>query len=307
MRVFLTGATGYIGSAIVRDLLDTGHEVTGLARSEAAVEALAAAGAGAHRGALEDLESLRDGASAADGVIHTAFNHDFSRYAQNGEDDRRAVEAMGAALAGSDRPLVITSGTTVLPTGRIGTERDAPDPASHAVPRIGSEEAAGVLASRGVRSVVVRLPPSVHGEGDRAFVPALIEIARATGVSAFIGEGANRWPAVHRLDAARLFRLAIERAPAGAVLHGVADEGVPVREIAETIGRRLGVPVVSVSREEADDHFGWLAGFLASDVPASSAWTRDAMGWRPAEPGLIADLDEGHYFAATPAAPAAAR
>ncbi|CAA9528312.1 MAG: hypothetical protein AVDCRST_MAG85-3441 [uncultured Solirubrobacteraceae bacterium] len=296
MHVFLTGATGYIGTAIARELLDAGHQVTGLARSDSAADALAAAGVAAHRGDLADLDGLRRGASEADGVIHTAFNHDFSRYAENGRDDERVVEALGDALAGSERPLVVTSGTAVLTPGRVGTETDAADPASHAAPRIASERKAIALASRGVRSSVVRLPPSVHGEGDRAFVPALIEIARAKGVSACIGDGSNRWPAVHRLDASRLFRFALEAAPAGSVLHGTAEEGVAMREIVERVAQHLGVPAVSITREEADDHFGWLAGFLASDVPASSAQTREMVAWQPGQPGLLADLDDGHYF-----------
>jgi nucleoside-diphosphate-sugar epimerase len=298
MRVFVTGATGFIGSAIVPELIDAGHHVIGLARSQKSADALAAAGAEAHRGALDDLDSLRAGAAASDGVIHCAFIHDFSRIDSAGETDREAIEALGGALEGSDRPLVITSGIAVLTPGRPGTERDTPDPDSAGKHRIASEATALALASRGVRSSVVRLPPSVHGEGDHGFVPALIDIARTEGASAYIGDGSNRWPAVHRLDAARLFRLALEAAPAGTVLHGVADEGVATREIAEVIGRHLNVAIVSISREDADEHFGWLAGFLASDVPASSALTREQMGWQPAQPGLLADLDEGHYFQA---------
>jgi nucleoside-diphosphate-sugar epimerase len=296
MRVFVTGATGWVGSAIVPELLDAGHQVLGLARSDRAAEALAGAGAEVHRGALDDPDGLRAGAAASDGVIHTAYIHDFSNMAASARADLRAVEALGAALEGSGRPLVITSGVAVLPSGRLGTEDDEPDRNSAGAHRIASEDAALALAQRGVRSSVVRLAASVHGEGDHGFVPRLVEIARAKGVSAHVGDGSNRWPAVHRLDAAHLFRLAVEAAPAGSVLHGVADEGVPTREIAEVIGRHLEVPVVSISREEAVDHFGWLAGFFAAEIPASSALTRRRLGWSPMHIGLIEDLDRGHYF-----------
>lgn len=297
MRIFVTGATGFIGSAVVSELLSSGHHVMGLARSDASADMLAAAGAEVHRGALGDLDSLKRGAAASDGVIHLAFIHDFSRYAANGETDLKAVEAMGAALAGSGRPLVITSATTVVvPKQRPASEDDAGDPASTSMPRVASEEAIQRLASQAVRASVVRLPPSVHGDGDRAFVPALIATARDKGVSAFVGDGANRWPAVHRRDAARLFRLAVERAPAGSRLHGVGEEGVPVRAIAEVIGRRLNLPVVAMSPEEAARHFGWLAGFLSTDCPASSAKTRQLLDWHPSEQGLVADLDHARYF-----------
>lgn len=297
MRVFVTGATGFIGSALVQELLGAGHQVVGLARSDSSAASLATAGAGVHRGSLDDLDSLRSGAAAADGVIHTAFVHDFSDYAGAGETDRRAVEALGAALEGSGRPLVITSGITVLAQGRLATEDGTPDPKAASAIRIPSEVAVLALAERGVRTSVVRLPPSVHGDGDHAFVPELIQVARKTGVSAYVGDGANRWPAVHRLDAVRLFRLALEQAPAGSRLHGVADEAVPMRAIAEVIGRRLNVPSVSKSLDEAADHFGWIGYFASLDAPASSVLTQERLGWRPVQPGLLADIDRDGYFA----------
>jgi nucleoside-diphosphate-sugar epimerase len=304
MRVFVTGATGFIGSATVADLLDAGHEVVGLARSDEAAAALARAGAEVHRGSLEDLDSLRRGAADSDAVIHTAFIHDFSQMETNGRVDLRAVEAFGAELDGSGRPLIITSGTGLVAPGRLATEADAADPAGLGSHRAPSEQAAIALAGRGVRSSVVRFPPSVHGQGDHGFVPFLIDIARDKGVAAYIGDGSNRWPAVHRLDAARLFRLAVESAPAGAVLHGVGEEGVATRDIATMIGRHLNLPAVSVAPEDAADHFGWLAAFFGADLPASSALTRRLLGWEPVHPGLIADLEAGHYFepAVTPQA-----
>ncbi len=295
MRIFLTGATGFIGSSLVPELINAGHEVVGLARSDASAKSLAAAGAQVHRGSIEDLDSLRSGASAADGVIHTAFNHDFSKWAENCENDRLAIEALGSALAGSNRPLVITSGTGLVTRadGRPAAEDDAP---TSTVPRIKSEEAANAMATRGVNVSVVRLPPSVHGDGDHGFVPTLIRIAREKRAAAYVGEGRNRWPAVHRLDAAHLFRLVIENGAAGERYHGVGEEGVPFRDIATVIGQRLNVPVVSKTPEEAAEHFGFFAHFAALDTPASSEKTQKELGWRPTHVGLIADLERGSYF-----------
>jgi len=301
MRVFVTGASGFIGSAVVPELIGAGHQVVGLARSDASAAALSAAGVEVQRGALEDLDSLRAGATASDGVIHLAFIHDFSDYEGAARTDLRAIETLGAALEGSGRPFVVTSGTLGFPAGRVGTEQDGLDPNSPMAPRIPSALTAHAQVARDVRASVVRLAPSVHGEGDRGFVAALITIAREKGVSGYIGDGSHRWPAVHRLDAAQLFRLALEEAPAGSVLHGVADEGVPVRVIAEVIGRHLNLPVVAIAPKEAAEHFGWLNMFLTADIPASSALTRELVGWRPTHPGLIDDLDEGHYFQAATA------
>lgn len=295
MRIFLTGASGFVGSAVARELIDGGHQVLGLARNDAAAKTLASLGVEAHRGELSDTSSLAAGARECDGVIHAAFIHDWANYAAAAQTDQRAIETLGAAMAESNRPLLVTSGTLLVQrTGNLATEEGAPDPR---FPRK-SEQAALAVASKGVRVSVLRLPPSVHGDGDHGFVPALIALARQKGVSAYVGEGLNRWPAVHRLDAARLYRLALEKGSSGARYHGVADEGVPFRDIAHVIGRRLNVPVVSKTPEESTDHFGWLAHFVSVDCPASSAQTRQQLGWRPTQPLLIPDIDRPGYFQA---------
>jgi nucleoside-diphosphate-sugar epimerase len=301
MRVFVTGATGFVGSAVVQELISAGHQVLGLARSDGGVKALAAAGAQVQRGDLEDLESLRSGAAAADGVIHTAFIHDFSKFAENCEIDRRAIETLGSVLIGSDRPLVVTSATGLLAPGRAATEEDVAPPVSNSYPRA-SEAAAVSLVGQGVNVSLVRLP-QVHDTVKQGLVTYAIAVAREKGVSAYLGDGLNRWPAVHLLDAAPLYRLALEKGAgkgaAGARYHAVAEEGVPVREIAEAIGRGLKVPVVSQSPEEAGAHFGWLGMFAGFDMPASSALTQERLGWRPtAQPRMIADLDQMRYSAA---------
>jgi nucleoside-diphosphate-sugar epimerase len=295
MRIFVTGATGFIGSAIVPELINAGHQVLGLTRSDAGAKSLIAAGAEVHRGDLEDLESLRSGAAISDGVIHTAFNHDFSKFVENCEQDRKAIEAMGDVLVGSDRPLLITSGTgmgNAVP-GQLATE-DHFDP-NHPNPRKASEVAGASMAERGVNVSAVRLP-QVHDTVKQGLITYAVQLAREKGVSAYIGDGLNRWPAAHVLDVARLYRLALEKHEAGSRYNAVAEEGVPVRDIAEVIGRGLKVPVVSLSPEEAPAHFGWLAMFAGFDMPASSAQTQQRLGWRPAGPRLIADLEQMKYF-----------
>ncbi len=301
MRVFVTGASGFIGSAVVTELIDAGHQVLGLARSDTSAAAIDAAGAEVHRGSLEDLDSLRAGAAATDGVVHTAYIHDFSQMEKAAQTELSAIDVLGAALEGSGRPLVITTGTALVKPGAVATEQDSGDPGPGAHPRAGVEQQALALAARGVRLSIVRPGPSVHGEGDHGFVPILIEIARTKGASAYIGDGSNRWPAVHRLDAARLYRLALEKAQAGSVFHAIADEGIPTREIAGVIGRHLSLPVVSVAAEEAGEHFGWIGAFFGIDAPASSALTQERLGWQPTHPGLIEDLEQGHYFEAVAA------
>jgi nucleoside-diphosphate-sugar epimerase len=294
MRVFVTGATGFIGTVVVRELIRAGHQVLGLTRSDRGAEALASAGAQVHRGDLEDLESLRAGAAMSDGVIHTAFAHDFSKFKENSQIDRRGIEAIGLALAGSDRPLVVTSGVLLVKPGHMATE-DIPAPNDNSIPRV-SEQTALSLIPKGVRVSIVRLP-QVHDRDKAGLVSYLIAIAREKGVSAYIGEGRNRWSAVHRLDVPPVYRLALETAPAGATYHAVAEEGVPLRDIAEAIGRGLKLPVVSKSAADAANHFGVLTIFAGMDGPASSALTQQRLGWRPTQStGLIADLDQFNEF-----------
>ena len=298
MRVFLTGATGFIGSALVEELIGAGHQVIGLTRSDAGAKSLSEAGATVQRGDMEDLEGLRRGAAMSDGVVHTAFNHhdgfsDISKIAKNCETDRLAIEALGGVLAGSDRPLIVTSGTGLTVPGRVATEDDAPPPPT-SFPRV-SEQTAAALAERGVRASAVRLP-QVHDTVKQGLVTFMIAAAREKGVSAYVGDGLNRWPAAHRFDAAHLYRLALEKGVAGQRYHAVAEEGVPLREIAEAIGRGLKVPVVSKSREEAAEHFGFLGFFVGADIPASSALTQERLGWRPTmKVGMIEDLNNMRY------------
>ena len=299
MRVFVTGATGFIGSAVVQNLLLAGHQVLGLARSEAAAAMLLEAGAQVHRGNLEHLASLKNGADSADSVIHTAFIHDFSTFQNVCEIDRQAIEALGSALAGSDRPLLVTSGTALVKPGRLATEDDACVWTSADFPRVATEEAAHAVAQLRVNISVIRLSPSVHGDGDDGFIPSLIRTARDKGISAYTGEGANRWTAVHRLDAADLYRLALEKGSPGARYHGVDEEQIAFRDIAEVIGKRLNVPVVAMSTAEAAEHFGRFARFAQLDGPASSKLTRERLGWQPKQPGLLAELEQStDYFQA---------
>ncbi len=291
MRVLVTGGTGWVGSAVIAELIGAGHQVVGLARSDDKAAALAATGAEVLRGTLDDLDRLGRAASAADAVIHLAFNHDFSKFAANAEQDRRAIETLGSALQGSDRPILVTGGVALLAPGRIATEADLP-PADPSYPRK-SEAAARALAERGVHATTLRLAPSVHGLGDHGFMAILIGLAREKGVSAYLGEGENRWPGVHRLDAGRLYRLVLEQGATEPAYHATADEGVPFRRIAEVIGRQLGLPVEQRGRE----HFGWFADFAGADMPASSARTRSLLGWTPTGPSLLADIDQPGYYA----------
>jgi nucleoside-diphosphate-sugar epimerase len=298
MRVFVTGATGFIGSAIVPELINAGHQVLGLTRSDTGAQSLLAAGAEVHRGDLEDLESLRSGAAQSDGVIHTAFNHDFSKFAANCEMDKRIIATLGAALTGSDRPLIITSGTGIgnAVPGQLATEENLPDP-GHPNPRVASELAGASMLQLGVNVSVVRLP-QVHDRIKQGLITAAVALARENGVSAYVGDGRNRWPAAHVLDTARLYRQALEKREAGARYHAVAEEGVAMRDIAEVIGRALKVPVAALSPEQAAGHFGWLAAFAGRDLPASSAQTQQRLGWHPTGPGLIADLEQMRTFGA---------
>ena len=293
MRVFVTGATGWVGTAVVEELLGHGHQVLGLARSEDKGKALAAKGAEVLRATLDDLDALSAAATKADAVIHLAFNHDFSRFAENAAQDQRAIEAMGRALEGSDKAFLVTSGVALLAPGRVATEADVPS-SDPSYPRR-SDHAASALAERGLRAAAIRLSPSVHAVGERhGFVPILIDRARETGVSAYLGEGQNRWPAVHVSDVARLYRLTLESGVTERAYHAVGEEGVAFRDIAEAIGGKLRVPVEPRDRH----HFGWFAGFAGADMPASSALTRERLGWRPTGPGLLADIGRPDHYAA---------
>ena len=296
MQVFVTGASGWIGSAVVDELLAAGHDVVGLARSDGSATSLEQKGARVRRGDLDDLDSIRAGAEEADAVIHLANKHDFDHPAVSNRAERGAVEAIGDVLAGSDRPFLLASGAAGLTKGRVATEQDPSPFHGPDAPRGGSENLALEYVSRGVRTVSLRFAPTVHGAGDHGFVAALVGVARAKGVAAYVGDGANRWSAVHRGDAARLVRLGLDKAEAGAVLHAVAETGVSTRDIAEAIGRGLGVPAESVRPEDASAHFGWIGTFFAMDLPASSARTQQLLDWTPTGPTLLEDLDGGSYF-----------
>lgn len=295
MRVFVTGASGWVGSAVTRDLIANGHQVLGMVRSDAGADIVSKLGAEVYRGNLEDPETLRKGAAETDGTIHTAFSHDFSKFVQNGQDEKAAIGVLADALKGSGRALVVTSGAAFLNVGRLATEDDAVPAGAHPVPR-DPETPAMAAAATGVRASLIRLSPTVHGTGDKGFVATLVNIARERGAVAYVGEGQNYWPAVHRFDAATLYRLALERGEAGKRYHAVAEEGIPFREIAAAIAKGLKLPLVSIARDQAAEHFGWFANFAAIDVRVSSAKTRAELGWRPTGPGLIEDIEAGHYF-----------
>ena len=305
MRIFVTGTSGWIGSAVVPELINSGHHVVGLARSDGSAQVLAEAGVEVQRGSLDDLELLHEVASASDGVIHLAFKHELAfggDFMGAATADRQAVETFADALAGTDRPFVLASGLLGISPGAVVTERDghvAPDASrvgEGPYTRWATAEYVLSLASKGIRSSIVRLAPTNHGDGDNGFMATLVAIARETGVAGYVGDGSNRWPAVHRLDSAKLFALALSGAPAGSTLHAAADEGVPIREVAAVIGRHLNVPVRSIAPEDVAGHFTWLSHFIGMDSPASSAITRELLGWQPVQVGLLADLDEGHYF-----------
>ena len=296
MRVFVTGASGFVGSAIVQELLKAGHEVLGLARTDSAAERLIKAGAAVHRGDLEDLESLKAGAAQADAVIHTAFNHDFTKFKANCESDRQVITSLGETLSGTNRPLVITSGIGLMNgAGKLIDENDVP-PSSDIMARAASEEAARAVSQLGVNTYIVRLPPTTHGEGDHGFIPMVINMDKEKGESAYIGAGRNRWPAANRFDAATLYRLIIEQQPEQKVFHAVAEEGVPFIDIATAIGKGLSLPVVSKDEAGAGAHFGWFQHFASFDCPATSELTRKTLGWEPKHPGLLEDLVAGKYF-----------
>jgi nucleoside-diphosphate-sugar epimerase len=296
MRVFVTGASGFVGSAVVKDLLAAGHQVLGMVRSDKGAEKVAAAGAEVHRGDIYDLESVKSGAAVCDAVIHTAFDHDFSKFKENCETDRKVVTAIASVLEGTDKPFVITSGVGLVSSlGRPANEDDVPQ-SSNINPRVASEEAAMAAAAKGVDTYIMRLPPTVHGAGEFGFIPMVINVDKSKGASAYIGDGANRWPAVHRFDAAALYRLAIEKKPSLKVFHAVAEEGIPFKEIAEAIGKGLNLPVVSKTGDEATEHFGWFSHFAGLDCPSTATKTIEATGWSPKEPGLIKDMFSGWYF-----------
>ncbi|GAA1506617.1 SDR family oxidoreductase [Nocardioides humi] len=295
MRIFMTGASGWIGSAVVPELHAAGHRIVGLARSAESAAALTAAGVEPLPGGIDDPDSLRAGVSDADGVVHLAFKHDFADYAGAGRTERAAVETLGAALAGSGRPLLIASGVAGLAAGKVATEEDATRHIGPEAPRGGSEQLALSYADRGVRAVAVRFAPSVHGHGDHGFVATLAGIARERGVAGYIGDGTNRWPAVHRDDAARVVRLALEGAGPGSVVHAVGEEGIATRDIAAALGRRLDLPTASTAPDDAAEHFGWIAMFFGLDAPTSSRLTRERLGWAPAGPGLLDDIAAGAY------------